>query len=238
LKTETAEYGWRLTIEVPHHNHNRAIRRAAFTQNRKRDAALLRRIEAMYLQHDTASKMLNTFLAESVTGTNLKLYDINNEVQKLRRFDLAGQTEIKALLSFLEAPHMDEQEGAAVKYFMRVQYDDDYRVRNLFFVHPNCFKMIKENPDSVQIDATYKCNKFNMLFLHMVGLTCHHTVYDMAFGFIGGKNHEHYLWHINAMKELFNELNVTPKCFVTDHDTALKAALTAFYPKVQQCCCI
>ncbi|KAF1940153.1 hypothetical protein EJ02DRAFT_299479, partial [Clathrospora elynae] len=102
LNTEIAEYGWRLTVEVPHHNHNRAIGRAAFAQNRKRDAALLCRIKAMYLQHDTASKMLNTFLAESVTSTNLKLYDINNEVQKLRRFDLAGQTEIEALLSFLE----------------------------------------------------------------------------------------------------------------------------------------
>jgi hypothetical protein len=38
--------------------------------------------------------------------------------------------------------------------------------------------------------------------------------------------------------KLFKELKVTPNCFVTDHDTALKAALTALYPKVVQRCCI
>ncbi|KAF1938920.1 hypothetical protein EJ02DRAFT_313246, partial [Clathrospora elynae] len=99
---EIAEFGWSFSVTVPHHNHNRAVGRAAFAQNRKRNEYLLRRIESMYQQHDTASEMLNTLLAESGNNTQLRLYDIKNEVAKLRRFDLAGQTPIEALLTFLD----------------------------------------------------------------------------------------------------------------------------------------
>jgi hypothetical protein len=234
---ETGDFGWSFDVEVPSHNHKRAVGKAAFAQNRKRNEHLLSRIKAMYEQHNTASKMLNTLLAEK-DDTNVLLSDIRNEVQKLRRRDLAGQSPIESLFTFLETFEADEGGGDDAKYFVRVQYDSDNRVQNLFFAHPDCFKIIKENPDCVQIDATYKCNKFNMPLLHMVGVTSHHTLYDMCFGFMGGENHKHYAWHINAMYELFEHLKVTPKCFVTDHDTALKAALTALYPDVVQRRCI
>jgi hypothetical protein len=100
-------------------------------------------------------------------------------------------------------------------YFVRVQYDGEHRVKTLFFASPDCNEIIKKNPDSVQIDATYKTNKFNKPLLHIVGITCHHTVYSMAFGFMGGETGEHYAWHIKALSGLFKELKVTPKCFVT-----------------------
>ena len=48
--------------------------------------------------------------------------------------------------------------------------------------------MIKENPDVMQIDATYNCNKFDMPLLHTVGVTCHSTIFNVCFGFIGGKD--------------------------------------------------
>jgi hypothetical protein len=233
---ETGDFGWSFVVEVPHHNHNRSIGRSAFSQNRKRDEYLLRCIKAMYLQHDSASKMLNTLIAENNRVT-VRLSDVRNEIQKLRRVELAGQTPIESLLHFLETFKNDDG-GDEVKYFVRVQYDNDNQVKNLFFAHPDCFKIIKENPDCIQIDATYKVNKFNMPLLHIVGVTCHHTVYDISFGFMGGEDHAHYAWHMNAMYELFEELSVTPKCFVTDHDKALKAALTAIYPDVVQRRCI
>jgi hypothetical protein len=135
--------------------------------------------------------MLDTLLAESVTGTSLRLYDIKNKIAKLRRANLAGQTLIKALLTFLNKFKITK-EDKQVKYFMRVQYDSKNRVQNLFFAHPNYFKIIKENPNYIQINATYKCNKFNMPLLHLVGVTSYYTVYDIGFSFIGSENHKHY----------------------------------------------
>jgi hypothetical protein len=182
--------------------------------------------------------MLNTLLAESSNNTQLRLYNIKNKVVKLCRLDLAGQTLIKALLTFLDDFKITKENSEQLKYFVRVKYDSDNRVQNLFFAHPNCFKIIKENPNCVQIDATYKCNKFNMLLLYLVGVTCYYTVYNISFGFIGSKNYEHYAWHIKAMYKLFKQLKVTPKCFVTNYDIALKAALSALYPRVPQRRCI
>jgi hypothetical protein len=69
---ETGEFGWSFDVEKPYHNYNRATGKAAFSQNRKRDELLLTRIKAMYKQHDTASKMLNTLLAED-TRSNILL---------------------------------------------------------------------------------------------------------------------------------------------------------------------
>jgi hypothetical protein len=59
-------------------------------------------------------------------------------------------------------------------------------------MHPNCFKIIKENPNSVQINATYKCNKFNILLLYIVSLTYYYTVFNIAFSFIGREGYKHY----------------------------------------------
>jgi hypothetical protein len=40
----------------------------------------------------------------------------------------------------------------------------------------------------MQINATYKCNKFNMPLLHTISVTYYSTIYNVCFGFIGGKD--------------------------------------------------
>lgn len=124
------------------------------------------------------------------------------------------------------------------KFFVRVQYTSTQHVRNLFFAHPVCFKTLKANPDVVLLDATYKTNKFNMPLLHVVGTNCRKKTYNICFRFIGGESEQCYGWHILKMRELFEYVRAKPKCFVTDNDAALKAALSAFYPDVVQRLCI
>jgi hypothetical protein len=74
---------------VPSYNYRRAVSKAAFTQNCKRDKHLLSRIKAIYKQYNTALKMLNTLLTEK-DNTNVLLLDIRNKVQKLCCRNLAG----------------------------------------------------------------------------------------------------------------------------------------------------
>ena len=40
------------------------------------------------------------------------------------------------------------------------------------------------------------------------------------------------------MQDFFEELSVFPQVFVTDHDNALKSALTEFFPGIRQRRCI
>jgi hypothetical protein len=235
VDSETAEYGWSFEILVPHHNHNRAMGIGTFPQQRMRDEALKIRIKSMYEQNNTASKILNHLLA---TQSNLRLSDVKNELNKLVRDDLAGRSMIEALIDLLKTFEVAEGGGDGSKYWYKVDYDDMGHVRNLFWAHPDSYQMTKENPDIMQIDATYKVNKFDMPLLHTVGVTCHGTIYDVCFGFMGGEDWRHYGWHISAMHEFFEWLKVRPKCFVTDHDLALKAALKACYPNICQRRCI
>jgi hypothetical protein len=235
IDPDTVEYGWSFSIDLPHHNHNRAIGIGAFPQQRIRDEHLKVCIKAMYEQNDTASKILNHLIA---TQSNLKLSDVKNELQKLVRADLAGYSMIEALLDVLAKFKIAEGNGDDAKYWYKVEYDNEGHVRSLFFAHPDSYQIIKENPDVMQIDATYKCNKFDMPLLHTVGVTCHGTIYDVCFGFMGGEDWKHYGWHIATMHEFFEWLKVKPKCFVTDHDTALKSALKACFPSVAQRRCI
>jgi hypothetical protein len=52
--------------------------------------------------------MLNTLLAEN-DNTNVLLLDKHNEVQKLRRHDLTGQSPIESLFTFLETFQNEEE---------------------------------------------------------------------------------------------------------------------------------
>jgi hypothetical protein len=100
------------------------------------------------------------------------------------------------------------------------------------------FDVLKVNLDVVQIDATYKNNKFDMPLLHAIGITCRQKAFDISFSFMCGEEAGHYAWHIQAIRELFKSLQVMPRCFLTDHDTTLKAALTAIYLGIPQRLCI
>jgi hypothetical protein len=235
LDPATAEYGWSFTITVPHHNHDRAMGIGAYPQQRVRDEFLKRCIKSMYKQNDTASEILNHLFA---TQSTLRLLDVKNEMQKFVQLDLAGRSLIEALIDLLEKFEVTEGGRDDAKYWYKVNYNDAGHVRNLFFAHPDSYQMIKENPDVMQIDATYKCNKFDMPLLHTVGVTCHGNIFDVCFGFMGGEDWKHYGWHISTMHKFFTWLKMRPKCFVTDHDPALKSALKACYPTVAQCRCI
>jgi hypothetical protein len=65
-------------------------------------------------------------------------------------------------------------------------------VQTLFFVHPNSFKIIKENLNIILINATYKYNKFNIPLLHIISTTYYYTIYNVAFSFIAREDARYY----------------------------------------------
>lgn len=230
-KDNYGETVWYFTVQTPHHNHPRARGKLANFHARKRDEATLARIESQWKNRDTASKIVTDLLN---ADTNIKHSDVCNEIQKLRRKDMAGRSMIECLLNFLDA--FETADG--VKYWYKVDFDAQHRVRHLFFVHPESFSIVKANHDCIQIDATYKSNKFGMPLLHAVGVTSCNKTFDIAYSFMCGEEAIHCTWHMVAMKECLDELGVVPRCFITDFDRSLKAALRVVYPNVMQRLCI
>ncbi|CAA9959567.1 hypothetical protein PTMSG1_02984 [Pyrenophora teres f. maculata] len=226
--------GWSFEVQDPRHNHP-LVGKFALPQFRKRDEQSLRRIETHLNNRDSAMKTLRNLRG---TGENLRRYDVSNEMAKLRRAELGGRTRIEALAKFLQTYSTDDSGSDESKFYQHMTQDEHGRARIVFFSHPLAFSLIKSNPDVVQIDATYKTNLFHMPLVHITGVTSRDTTYDIGYAFVPNEEVQTYNEVIRMLAELFDWLQVVPKCFITDHDKPLKAALTSIFPDTPQRRCI
>jgi hypothetical protein len=77
-----------------------------------------------------------------------------------------------------------------------------------------------------------------MPLVHVVGVTSRNTTFDIAYCFVPNELTETYMKVVQFLHELFEWLEIIIKCFITDHDKALKLALTAIFPGIPQRRCI
>lgn len=156
--------------------------------------------------------------------------DSYNETQKLVRVELAGRSPIKALLNHLRV-YCDDDGRKFIWYYC---LDNSQRVQELFFMHPVSKDIITRSADVIQIDATYKINRFNTPLLHIMGTDCRHKVFDIAYSSMSRESTDVYKWYIRRLKFVFTSLKIVPVYFITDNDRKLKPSLTYYYPKVPQ----
>jgi hypothetical protein len=79
------------------------------------------------------------------------------------------------------------------------------------------------------IDATYKTNKFKMPLLHITGVTCLQTTFDICYTFEPAEDQEHHLIALQPFYDLRREYGIKPKVFLTDKEDGLKKALTRLF---------
>ena len=71
-----------------------------------------------------------------------------------------------------------------------------------------------------------------MPLVHFISITLRSTTYNITYAFIPNKDKETYTEVIKIFFNFFKWLKVTLKCFITNHDKALKAALRAHFPDI------
>jgi hypothetical protein len=231
---EPLKFGWKVVVKDPRHNHMPSGP-LGLPHFRQRDEVVGLRIKNGLDQRDSAMKILQGLQS---SGQDIRLHDVHNELAKIRREELGGKTRIQALISFLDTYSSDGSDSEESKYFYRYETDSQDRVWTLFFAHPESFDLIRANPDVVQIDCTYKVNKFDMPLCHFVGVTSRNTTFDISFAFMAGEEQEDYTEVIEMFKQFTDWLGIIIKCYVTDYEKALKNALRAFYPEVAQRRCL
>jgi hypothetical protein len=72
------------------------------------------------------------------------------------------------------------------------------------------------------LDCTYKTNKFNILFLYIVGITSIDLIYNIAFYLLLNKEETTYNFAVLCLKALFKQEGVSPRIFITNYKVALK----------------
>ncbi|KAI3820774.1 hypothetical protein L1987_08322 [Smallanthus sonchifolius] len=76
--------------------------------------------------------------------------------------------------------------------------------------------------DVVSFDATYRSNKYDMLFVPFTGIDNHHRNVTFGAALLGSETADTYIWLLRAFKKAFGR---EPLVVVTDQDPAMKKAI-------------
>ena len=121
-----------------------------------------------------------------------------------------------------------------LKYFL----DDLGHITTLFFVHPDSISLLKQYPDLLLMDCTYKTNRFHMPLLNIIGCTSLNRTFFTTFIFMSGETEKDYT---SALKMLFEVLIAQeisyPKVIITDKDQSLMKAISFLFPRTINLLC-
>jgi hypothetical protein len=167
-----------------------------------------------------------TALRQQYPDTLVTATDIRNDRMKMRAEYLNGRSPIETLLDDLSSP----------EWIFDVKRDSDNRVQCLFFAHEKQVEMQCANPDVLMMDCTYRTNKYRLPLLHILGCTNLQTFFSAGFCFLRNETDWDYQWAVS--KFLFKTRTPQPRVFLSDHEKALKSAVSQLLPDVPQLLCI
>jgi len=115
--------------------------------------------------------------------------------------------------------------------------DEDGHVNFFFFAPNDAIELARQSPDVIFIDATYRTNRYNMPLIHFMAVTGIGKTVSIAMCFVASESEPMYRRAVSMFRQLIIG-SVKIEVFLTDDDTSLKNALSAFYPSTPQLLCI
>lgn len=152
--------------------------------------------------------------------------DVLNTRRKHQTEELAGQTEMQALF--------DELRRTMTRH--EAKTDDRGRCTHLLLQPDSANKLIQEFHELVQMDSTYRTNRFDMPLLHIVGRTNTNKTFTMAVCFLRRERTEDYEWALRAFQRLVGD-HFRPKTIVTDRALALVNSIASVFPSSRHVLC-
>ncbi|XP_076898118.1 protein FAR1-RELATED SEQUENCE 5-like [Bidens hawaiensis] len=89
--------------------------------------------------------------------------------------------------------------------------------------------------DVVSFDATYRHNKYNMVFVPFTGIDNHNRNVTLGAALLGDETTETYSWLLRCFKSAFG---YEPPVVVTDQDPAMKRAIEDVFPNSRHRLCL
>lgn len=92
--------------------------------------------------------------------------------------------------------------------------------------------MMKDFPEVLLLDCTYKTNRFKMPLLVMVRRSSLGTTFYLGFAFLMEEKEDDYVWALEQVRSLYDGFSMRegPGVLVTDRDLALMNALDKIFP--------
>jgi hypothetical protein len=211
---------WELTVVDPTHNHDLSDPIAHY-QHHKFSTDVRQQVASM-TKAGVAPKQISATILHDNLGSTWTMQDIYNLRRELRAELLEGQSPIEAMLYELEVG----------KWEFNYQLDDNGHITQLFFTHPESLSLLKQYPEVLLMDCTYKTNRFRMPLLDILGSTSLNRTFFTAFVFLSGEKEGDYLYALKMLQEVMNIRGITfPEVIVTDKEQALMGAISLVFPQ-------
>lgn len=158
-------------------------------------------------------------------GINITGADINNLRRNIRVKERGTLTSTQQFLSTLYST-----DGIWYRIHREDEDDPTSRIKHVFWAYPWQIKMLKDFPEVIAFDSTYKVNRFNMPLLQATGMTPIGSNYSCIFALISDEREEAFRWVLQRFLELLDAHDIPhPHVILSDLDRAFKnAALDTF----------
>jgi hypothetical protein len=116
--------------------------------------------------------------------------------------------------------------------------DDSGKLKALFFCHSVSVELLAAYHHVIQVNCTYKTNKYKMSLLHFTGITSSSKTFILAFCFLAEETHLYYKWALESLLTIFNTNKIPlPDVFITNREQALINALSVVFPEASHLLC-
>lgn len=185
---------------------------------------------------DIVTSLANPQAGQGPPIKGISRKDVINLLAKHRLAELAGRTPLQWLLDVPLLPPLfpaaadpfSQQLDDPDAYYFRVFRDDEDRLQRLFIAPRETLECIHQAPDVLQLDCTYKTNRFNMPLLSICGVSPLRKSFQIAAVFLEGEAEEQYAWALETLHVYYHEKRCPqPTVIITDRDLGLINALKA-----------
>ncbi|BBN03874.1 hypothetical protein Mp_3g00250 [Marchantia polymorpha subsp. ruderalis] len=192
-------------VQGEHKNHDGAGNLYAYPTARKLKAIQKSSIHTLS-KAGIASKLILISIRQSNPSCVLIPQDIYNAKATIQNKILAGRTSIKMLRNELHTKNIchahDMNNGGYATHL--------YLARDQFVKFANEFLHM------IQMDCTYKSNKFKMPLRHIVGMSSTNESYSVVLCFLSFEVEADYIWELEQFASIF-AMGRLPEVIVTNH---------------------
>jgi hypothetical protein len=176
---------WKFKVVNDKHNHPATLSELALPVHCKRTEADCAEIKNLTQSNTHPQAIYNNFLSQ-----DKKL--VYNDRYKFKKESLQGRTPVQALLHEPKEYRLADSEEIQCYYYKATKDHQDH-LQTLFFTHSRSIEILKGNYDTIMLDCTSKTNKFQMPLLHIIGMTCLNTSFEIAYCLLPNEQQPAYM---------------------------------------------
>ena len=124
-------------------------------------------------------------------------------------------------------------QGKNSNFYHASDLDDELRVRNVFWVDARSRAAYESFHDVITFDTTYLTNKYDMPFIHFIGINHHGESLILGCGLLSGEGTDSFVWVFRQW--LQSMCDIAPKAIITDQCQTMRRAIEIVFSETVHC---